>query len=114
MWLLGVRTRRRRGGSAAPHGSRGGSAVVLSADETRGTVAAANLAALPPGATGRVRAVAGGTMVITHLASLGFVPGTHVTMVQNYGSGPLIVEVRGTRVALGRREAGKVFLTLPD
>ncbi len=39
------------------------------------------------------------------LASLGFTPGAQVDMTQNYGRGPLIVMVRGTRVALGRGEA---------
>ena len=39
------------------------------------------------------------------LAALGFVPGKEVSMVQNFGRGPLIVAVINTRVALGRREA---------
>ena len=32
--------------------------------------------------------------------------------VQNYGHGPMIVLVRGTRVALGREEAAKVLVNL--
>ena len=31
-------------------------------------------------------------------------------MTQNYGRGPLIVMVRGTRVALGRGEAAQIFV----
>jgi Fe2+ transport system protein FeoA len=31
-------------------------------------------------------------------------------MTQNYGRGPLIVIVRGTRVALGRSEAAKIVV----
>ncbi|MBN2258528.1 MAG: ferrous iron transport protein A [Anaerolineaceae bacterium] len=31
-------------------------------------------------------------------------------MTQNIGYGPLIVTVRGTRVALGRREAAKILV----
>jgi ferrous iron transport protein A len=46
----------------------------------------------------------------TRLASLGFTPGATVNMTQNYGRGPLIVTVRGTRVALGRGEATKIFV----
>jgi Fe2+ transport system protein FeoA len=42
------------------------------------------------------------------LTSLGFTPGVEVYMVQNFGLGPLIVLVRGTRVALGRGEAHKI------
>jgi Fe2+ transport system protein FeoA len=32
-------------------------------------------------------------------------------MVQNFGHGPLIVNIRGTRIALGRGEAAKVVVT---
>jgi Fe2+ transport system protein FeoA len=42
------------------------------------------------------------------LAALGFVPGMEVSMVQNFGHGPLIVSVINTRVALGRREATSI------
>jgi len=51
-----------------------------------------------------------GRMEITRLASLGFTPGAVVNMTQNYGRGPLIVVVRGTRVALGRSEAAKIVV----
>lgn len=46
----------------------------------------------------------------TRLASLGFTPGATVNMTQNYGRGPLIVTVRGTRVALGRGEAANIMV----
>lgn len=51
-----------------------------------------------------------GTVETTRLASLGFTPGAEVSMAQNYGRGPLIVTVRGTRVALGRVEAAQIFV----
>ena len=51
-----------------------------------------------------------GTVETTRLVSLGFTPGAEVSMTQNYGRGPLIVTVRGTRVALGRVEAAKIFV----
>lgn len=51
-----------------------------------------------------------GRMETTRLASLGFTPGAVVNMTQNYGHGPLIVIVRGTRVALGRVEAAKIVV----
>jgi Fe2+ transport system protein FeoA len=44
------------------------------------------------------------------LASLGFTPGVEIQMLQNYGHGPLVVTVRGTRVALGRGEARKIMV----
>lgn len=48
---------------------------------------------------------------MTHrLTSLGFTPGVDLEMVQNFGHGPLMVSVRGTRVALGRGEATKILV----
>ena len=48
---------------------------------------------------------------ISHrLSSLGFTPGAEVVMVQNIGHGPLVVNVRGTRVALGRHESRCVLV----
>ncbi|GAB4470323.1 MAG: hypothetical protein Kow0088_03100 [Anaerolineales bacterium] len=52
----------------------------------------------------------GGWGVKGRLTSLGFTPGVSITMIQNYGWGPVIVEVRGTRVALGRHEAKRIFV----
>lgn len=51
-----------------------------------------------------------GRAVQNRLASLGFTPGVDVDMTQNYGFGPLIVTVRGTRIALGRGEAAKIIV----
>jgi len=53
--------------------------------------------------------VSGGKGVTYRLASMGFTPGVEVEMIQNYGRGPIMVLVRGTRVALGRREAEKTY-----
>jgi ferrous iron transport protein A len=49
-----------------------------------------------------------GNGIAGRLTSLGFTPGVEVQMTQNFGRGPLIVTVRGTRVALGRGEAAKI------
>jgi ferrous iron transport protein A len=46
-----------------------------------------------------------GTGIASRLSSLGFTPGVEIMMTQNYGRGPLVVTIRGTRVALGRQEA---------
>lgn len=46
-------------------------------------------------------------------AALGLTPGVQVTMLQNYGHGPLIISVRGTRLALGRGEALKIQIDIP-
>lgn len=68
------------------------------------------LDALAPGAVGIVRQLAGGRGFLSRLAALGFTLGAEVTMVQNFGRGPLIVNIRDTRIALGRGEAAKVLV----
>jgi ferrous iron transport protein A len=72
------------------------------------TTALSNLA---PGEVGVVHELVGGRGFTSRLATLGFTPGAKLTMVQNFGHGPLIVSIRGTRIALGRGEAGKVYVT---
>jgi ferrous iron transport protein A len=67
-----------------------------------------SLSALRPGETGVVVELAGGRGLLGRMTSLGFTPGAEVTVVQNYGRGPLIARVRGARIALGRGEAGGV------
>jgi ferrous iron transport protein A len=46
-----------------------------------------------------------GRRAMNRLVALGFTPGAEVNMTRNYGRGPLIVNVRGAQVALGRGEA---------
>lgn len=68
------------------------------------------LSALRTGEAGNVAEVHGGHHLRSRMLTLGLTPGARVTMLQNYGHGPLIVRVRDTRVALGRGEAEKVFV----
>ncbi|PKN97300.1 MAG: ferrous iron transport protein A [Chloroflexi bacterium HGW-Chloroflexi-4] len=51
-----------------------------------------------------------GLELTSRLTSLGLTPGASVEVLQNYGHGPLIVNVRGTHVALGRGEARKLIV----
>jgi len=69
-----------------------------------------SLTTLAPGEVGMVRQLAGGWGFISRLATLGFTPGAKLTMVQNFSHGPLIVNIRDTRIALGRGEAMKVLV----
>lgn len=69
------------------------------------------LASLASNEAGIVEYLAGGWGLTSRLATLGFTPGARVTMVQNFGRGPIIVMVRDTRIALGRGEAEKVIVT---
>jgi len=69
-----------------------------------------SLSALHPGEQGVVVELAGGRGLLGRMTSLGFTPGAEVTIVQNFGRGPLIALVRGARIALGRGEAGRVYV----
>ena len=69
-----------------------------------------SLSEMVAGEAATIFAFQGGKVVNNRLASLGFTPGVTVSMTQNYGRGPLIVTVRGTRVALGRGEAVKIIV----
>lgn len=69
-----------------------------------------SLAELPANDHAKILCFTGGHSMINRLAALGFTPGAKIDMAQNYGHGPLIVMVRGARVALGRGEASKIIV----
>jgi len=67
-----------------------------------------SLGSVPSGESVQIRGMDGGHQFLSRLASLGFTPGAHLEVMQNYGHGPIIVRLRDTRVALGRGEAEKI------
>lgn len=68
------------------------------------------LTALEPGEPALVHALAGGRGVARRLAELGLVPGATVRVLSAGRGGPVLVEVRGSRIALGRGMADKVLV----
>ena len=66
------------------------------------------LGELNEGERATVQGFDAGHNLVSRLSALGFTPQAEVVMIQNFGSGPLIVKVRDTRIALGRGEAMKV------
>lgn len=70
----------------------------------------ASLSAVKAGEVARIQKMEGGRRFLSRLASLGFTPGVQLQVVQNYGRGPIIVSLRGTRVALGRGEASRIVV----
>lgn len=76
----------------------------------RVTTNGVSLSTVRPGESVRIRKLSGGHSFLSRLASLGFTPGARLDVVQNYGHGPLLVSLRGTRVALGRGEAEKILV----
>jgi ferrous iron transport protein A len=69
-----------------------------------------SLSALQAGEHGEVVELAGGRGMLSRMTALGFTPGADVTVLQNYGRGPLIARVRDARIALGRGEARRVYV----
>ena len=68
------------------------------------------LSDLHSGEEGVVVELAGGRGMLGRMTSLGFTPGAPVTVVQNFGRGPLIALVRDARIALGRGEARHLYV----
>ncbi|MBN2004453.1 MAG: ferrous iron transport protein A [Anaerolineae bacterium] len=62
------------------------------------------------GQSGLIGNLDGGRRFVSRLAALGFTPGAAITMMRNYGHGPVIVAVRGAQIALGRGEASHVLV----
>jgi ferrous iron transport protein A len=69
-----------------------------------------SLSQLPTNGSATILSFSSGRLETMRLVSLGFTPGAQVAMAQNFGRGPLIVTVRGARVALGRGEAADILV----
>jgi Fe2+ transport system protein FeoA len=65
---------------------------------------------LPKDATAVVRQLRGGDELVSRLAAMGLTEGAQLVVLQNTGHGPMLVNVRDTRIALGRGEAIKVLV----
>ena len=74
--------------------------------------AANSLVGLARGQAAVVQAIQGGPGIARRLAALGIVPGTRVTVLSSSSNGPLIVEARDSRLALGRGEAMKIIVAV--
>lgn len=72
------------------------------------------LSDMPPGSQGRVSRLQGQRGLRNRLATFGLVVGAQVTVLQNHGTGPLLVRVHGTRIALGRHEAAQIWVEVPQ
>lgn len=59
-----------------------------------------------------VRRLQGTISFTSRLAALGLSVGTDLEILQNRGRGPLLIRVRGTRIALGRGEAFKILVEM--
>lgn len=65
---------------------------------------------LPMNAKAVIRQLRGGQEFASRLAAMGLAVGAQLTVLQNPGRGPMLVNARDTRIALGRSEAKKVLV----
>lgn len=70
-----------------------------------------SLSGLKPGEAAIVRSYSGGRAMLGRCLSMGFTPGSAVRMLENYGRGPVLVNVCDSEVALGRGIADKIMVT---
>jgi ferrous iron transport protein A len=67
-----------------------------------------SISSLEEGQTAVVSGLTGGQRFVSRASAMGFTPDTQVTMMQNFGRGPVLVYLRDTQVALGRGEAARI------
>jgi len=68
------------------------------------------LAIAPEGRTLRIVFIRGGKGVMRRLADLGLIPGATVRVIHSMDGGPILLEVKGSRIALGRGICMKILV----
>ena len=68
------------------------------------------LSDLRTGTHALVHHLCGGREFVNRLLVMGFTTGAELVVLQNSGSGPAIIAIRDSRVALGRGETQKVVV----
>ncbi|HDT15316.1 MAG TPA: ferrous iron transport protein A [Firmicutes bacterium] len=61
----------------------------------------------------KVVGISGGKALVYRLNTMGIIPGTPVKIVQS-SKGPVIIEARGSRIALGRGMISKIEVETAD
>ncbi|MEA2064641.1 MAG: FeoA family protein [Gemmatimonadota bacterium] len=59
----------------------------------------------------RMVSIEGGSNLRARLASMGLLPGVEIQVVKNLSAGPFIVQVKGSRLVLGRGMAQKIVVS---
>jgi len=70
-----------------------------------------SLAEIKTGMVVTLQTIKVGNELTSRMTSLGLTPGASIEVLQNFGRGPIIVNVRGTHVALGRGEARRLIVS---
>lgn len=69
---------------------------------------------LKPGTNAIIRHLDGGHSIISRLAAMGFTPGGSLSVVHSANGGPLLVCLKGSRVAIGRGEAAHILVSIAE
>lgn len=70
------------------------------------------LAMLNEGDEGQVREIKGGRGLIRRLSELGFIGGEKIRILHSHSSGPILVEIKDSRIAIGRGVAMKIIIDI--
>ncbi|MGI6606699.1 MAG: FeoA family protein [Peptococcia bacterium] len=57
-----------------------------------------------------IKKIPSGTGLKTRLNEMGLNRGTEISVIRNDGWGPVLIALSGSRIALGRQMAGKIFV----
>ena len=68
------------------------------------------LAMVRPGETVSVVGIVGGRGLARRLTDMGLTPGVKVKVVNNHMPGPVMIELRGSKVALGHGVSQKIMV----
>ncbi len=71
------------------------------------------LSMVSPGELVQVAAVRAGWGLQRRLADMGLTPGVQVRVVNSQRPGPVVIEIRGSRLALGQGVAHKIMVKQP-
>jgi DtxR family Mn-dependent transcriptional regulator len=80
-------------------------------DESTSTYEELPLSRLPAKHTGIMKSYTGKRGMLGRCLSLGFTPGSSVKVLENFKSGPILVKIHGTEVAIGRVLADKIIVS---
>ncbi|MGD0078632.1 MAG: FeoA family protein [Sedimentisphaerales bacterium] len=69
------------------------------------------LSEIEEGARVTVVGIQGGRGIRSRLTAMGLLPGARITVLRNGGSGPFVVSIKNSRMALGRGVADKIMVT---
>jgi DtxR family Mn-dependent transcriptional regulator len=86
-------------------------AVPVASNQTDTSVKETQLSKLLAGNSGVLKEYTGDRNLLGRCLSLGFTPGSVIKMLENYNSGPVLVKVHDTAVALGRDLADHITVS---